>query len=591
MLKTEIYIPAHRRDLAFAVVIALFAALIGRFYYLQIYKYEQYSAVSDANRIRVVTNPAPRGNIVDRNGKILAANTSIYAVSVIRDELIDEEVQLAMIAGFIDREEGDLRRNLKKYDQGRFLPVLLARNVSISQLSLIEEHKNELPGILSTKLPVRFYPNVDLASAAHILGYLREASAKELKDTEAGDYSPGDYIGSQGLEKYYESRLRGSKGIEYRQVDALGREMGTLADRKPIPAEPGEEIRLTIDRRLQSRSEALLQGSRGAAVVMNASTGEILAIASKPDFKLTDFAAGMNPEKWRLYSSDVDKPLLNRAVLGLYPPGSSMKLVTIIAAMQRRLVDNQWSIQCTGSYEFGDRTFGCWREEGHGTVNLDRAIVESCNVYFYQLVQRIDINTLANFAKLFGFGSPTGIDLPAENIGLVADRTYMNEKYGRWGWAKGSLLHLSIGQGDILVTPLQMASFIATVATRGEKVRPKLVQDRENLETVQIPLRASTWNAIHRLTFDVVNKRNGTAYDTELARSDVRAYGKTGTAENPHGDPHAWYVGFANRKNETIALSIIIENGGTGGSAAAPIAAELTKLYFGLGSRVLKADP
>ena len=591
MLKTEIYIPARRRDLAFAVVIALFATLIGRFYYLQIHKYEQYSAVADANRIRMVANPAPRGNIVDRHGEILAANGSIYAISVIRDELIDEEVQLAMIAGYIKREEVDLRRNLKKYDHGRFLPALLARNVSISQLSLIEEHKNELPGIFSTKLPVRFYPNADRVGASHILGYLREISADELKTLRDGDYLPGDYLGSQGLEKFYEPQLRGTKGVEFRQVDALGREVGRLADREPIPAAPGDQLRLTLDARLQSKAESLLQGYRGAAVVMDASTGELLAIASKPDFKLTDFAAGMSPEQWRRYSSDGDRPLLNRAVLGLYPPGSSMKLVTAIAAMQRGAVDDRWSIQCTGSYEFGDRTFGCWREEGHGTVNLSRAIVESCNVYFYQLVQRIDINTLADFAKLFGFGSPTGIDLPSENNGLVADRAFMNDKYGRWGWAKGSLLHLSIGQGDFLVTPLQMASFIATVATKGEKLQPRLVQNREESGTVRIPLKASTWNAIHRLTFDVVNKRNGTAYDAELARSEVRAYGKTGTAENPHGEPHAWYVGFAKRNDETIALSIIIENGGTGGSTAAPIAAELTKLYFGLGDHTITADP
>ncbi|MEE2877004.1 MAG: penicillin-binding protein 2 [Candidatus Neomarinimicrobiota bacterium] len=591
MLKTQIYIPAGRRDLAFAVIFALFVTLMGRFYYLQIYKFEQYSAVADANRIRMVANPAPRGKIVDRNGEILAANSSIYAISAIRDELIDEEVQLLMIAGYLEREEYDLRRNLKKYDQGRFLPALLARNVSIGQLSLIEEHKNELPGIFSTKLPVRFYPNVDRVSASHILGYLREISADELKTLAGRDYLPGDYHGFQGLEKFYESRLRGTKGVEFRQVDALGREVGTLPERKPIPVEPGSELQLTIDAGLQSQAEVLLEGYRGAAVIMNASSGGILAIASKPDFKLSDFSAGMNPEKWRRYSSDRDRPLLNRAVLGLYPPGSSMKLVTAVAAMQRGAVDERWNIHCTGSYEFGDRVFGCWRETGHGTVNLSRAIVESCNVYFYQLVQRIDINTLAGFAKLFGFGLPTGIDLPAENIGLVPNRAFMNEKYGRWGWAKGSLLHLSIGQGDILVTPLQMASFIATVATKGERIRPTLVHDTENLETVKIPLKATTWNAIHRMTFDVVNKNNGTAFDAELARSSVKVYGKTGTAENPHGEPHAWYVGFAKSENETIALSVIIENGGTGGSTAAPIAAELTKLYFGIGSRTLTAYP
>ena len=397
----------------------------------------------------MVTQPAPRGNILDRKGEILAANQSIYAISVIKDELIDEDVQMDMMEKYLDRDKRDLQQNLKKYYQGRFLPALIARNVSIAKLSLIEEHKNELPGVFSTKLPVRFYPNVKNVRASHILGYLREINNSELNAMKKGDYALGDYIGFQGLEKLYENRLRGVKGVEFRQVDALGREVGILIDREPIAPSPGENLHLTIDAGLQSRTESLLEGKRGAAVIINAETGEILAMVSKPDFPLIDFSAGMDLDKWRSYSTDESRPLLNRAVLGLYPPGSSFKLITTIAALEQGLVDDKWSVQCTGSYKFGDRTFGCWRENGHGRVNLSRAIVESCNVYFYQLVQRMDIDTWAAYVKLFGFGSPTGIDLPDENDGVVAERAYMNKKYGRWGWAEGSLLHLAIGQGDI----------------------------------------------------------------------------------------------------------------------------------------------
>ena len=590
MLRTEIYIPARRRDVVFLVILLLFSLLLGRFYYLQIYRHEQYSLLADANRIRMVTQPAPRGNILDRKGEILAANQSIYAISVIKDELIDEDVQMDMMERYLDRDKRDLQQNLKKYYQGRFLPALIARNVSIAKLSLIEEHNNELPGVFSTKLPVRFYPNVKNVRASHILGYLREINNSELNAMKEGDYVLGDYLGFQGLEKLYENRLRGVKGAEFRQVDALGREVGIIIDREPIASIPGENLHLTIDAGLQSRTESLLEGKRAAAVIINAETGELLAMVSKPDFLLRDFSAGMDIDKWRSYSTDESRPLFNRAVLGLYPPGSSFKLITTIAALEQGLVDDKWSVQCTGSYEFGDRTFGCWREDGHGSVNLSRAIVESCNVYFYQLVQRMDIDTWAAYVKLFGFGSLTGIDVPDENDGVVADRAYMNKKYGRWGWAEGSLLHLAIGQGDILVTPLQMAQFIGIVAMKGDQYRPKLVKNETKDRMVRIPIKSATWRTIHKMTFDVVNKRGGTAFDKELAASDISVHGKTGTAENPHGDPHAWFVGFVEGKGETIAISLIIENGGTGGSTAAPIASKLIKSYFRVGDATLAAD-
>ncbi|MBF89141.1 MAG: penicillin-binding protein 2 [Candidatus Marinimicrobia bacterium] len=581
MLKTEIYIPVRRRDIAFGVVLSLFIILIVRFYYLQIYKYEQYSAVAEANRIRMISSPAPRGNIVDRNGKIIAANTSIYAVSVIRDELIDEDVQLNMIAKYLNRGEETLKNNLDKYFQGRFLPALIARNVSISEISLIEEHNNELPGVISTKLPIRFYPNKKIR-ASHILGYLREINSIDIINTRGRNYSLGDYHGYQGIEKYYEEYLKGVKGVEYRQVDALGREVGEIVSKQPILAKPGNKLILTIDSSLQELIESLLNEHKGAAVIMNANSGEILAIASKPDFDLTDFTAGMGSKKWKSYSMDPDRPLFNRSVLGLYPPGSSMKLVTAIAVLQRGRAEKNLVADCNGNYEFGDRTFGCWKEDGHGRVNLSRAIIESCNIYFYQVVQKLDIDTLAKFAKLFGFGKFTGIDLPEENSGLFADRNYMNKKYGRWGWAKGSLLHLSIGQGDVLVTPLQMASFISTIATKGNVVIPRLRMGIEKVNSMNVQLNSSTWDKIHDMMYDVVNDVKGTAYDSHLARSKIKVYGKTGTAENPHGDPHAWFVGFAKDNNEIISISIVIENGGTGGSTAAPIASKIIKNYFDL---------
>jgi len=581
LLKTKIYRSNFKRDVASAVIFTLFLILFLKFFQIQILRYEKYQTLSDANRIRAVSTQGLRGNIYSNNGKIIASNKSIYTVYLIKDELIDKELEIQKLSHYLKKNKDIILKNLDKYYQGRFLPTLIAKNVSIEGLSLIEEHRYELPGVFYSNLPIRYYPNSKEVNLSHILGYLREVNSYELKKLGNKIYSIGDYIGFQGIEKYYEKILKGKKGIKYHQVDALGREVGILEEKNSIPSISGADIFLNINYDLQSKAEKLLEGKKGAIVIIDSNTGKVLTVVSKPDFLLEDFSAGMNIDIWNKYSKDLTRPLFNRALQGVYPPGSSLKLLTVIIALENNLVNIEKKIFCSGNYKFGDREFGCWRETGHGNVNLSSAIVQSCNIYFYEIAQKISIDLWSTYAKKFGFGEFTKIDFPVESRGVVADRKYMNEKYGRWGWAGGSLLHLAIGQGDLLVTPLQMALFASIIASKGDHITPSIVNLNNNKKLIKkIKLKESTWNYLHDNMFNVINKNNGTAFDPSLLKLNIKSYGKTGTAENAHGEPHAWFVGFAQKNEQNISLSIIVENSGTGGSVAAPISSQLIKQFF-----------
>ena len=371
----------------------------------------------------------------------------------------------------------------------------------------------------------------------------------------------------------------GDKGHYYQQVDAFGREAGEVSDREPVPAIPGNDLYLTIDSKLQADVEKTLDGLKASSVVLNASTGEVLAMVSKPDFRLSDFAGFMETKEWQRFQNSKEDLLLNRAIIGRYPPGSAMKLITAIAGLEEKLTNLDWTVECTGNYYYGDRVFRCWREDGHGIVNISKAVKESCNIYFYQLIQRMNIDTWYQYATLFGFGSKTGIDLPEEKSGIAPSRKFMDRKYGKRGWTSGTLLNISIGQGDLLVTPLQMSRFAAILATKGKNVTP-WVASRPDAQANKISLRKSTWELIHEMMFNVVNETGGTAYNSRIESTSIKFYGKTGTAQNPLGEDHAWFIGFAKKGSQTISISLIVENGGTGGSIAAPLASKIMRSYF-----------
>ncbi|MDP6456241.1 MAG: penicillin-binding protein 2 [Candidatus Marinimicrobia bacterium] len=581
MLKSEIYVTTGKRNVVYGVAAALFALLITKFFILQIYRYDKFFELSEYNRVRPITTYAPRGKVLDKYGNILVANRSVYTISIIRDEIVDKDRELKIVASYLEMNSAEVIENLNKYYRGRFLPARIARDVPIERLSLVEEHKNQLPGVIYSEFPVRYYPKLERVRASHLLGYLREIARSEL---DGPDYLPGDFIGAQGIEKEFESVLRGKKGTYFQQVDAYGRQVGTVKERPPIPAVPGEDIHLTVDGNLQGNIEYIMEGKIGSAIVLDAVKGQVLAMVSKPDYQLEDFAGFMEPEVWRKYTGDGNKPLFNRAVQGIYPPGSAMKLITTITALEEGLVNPGWTVSCSGTYHYGDRFYGCWKEEGHGVVNLSRAIVESCNIYFYQLVQRIKLDSWHRYAMMFGFGQKTGVEVTEEYGGTVPNTVFMDGKYGKRGWTKGHLLNIAIGQGDILVTPLQMAHFAALLAARGEIPKLTLIQAESESKIREIRdrlfLKQSTWSRIRRLMFDVVNSPDGTAYSPGFVASDVNFFGKTGSAQNPLGDLHAWFIGFAEKGDQKIALVVLVEHGGKGGTAAAPLAARIVREYF-----------
>ena len=394
-----------------------------------------------------------------------------------------------------------------------------------------------------------------------------------------GKYEFSDLIGWSGLEQEYESTLRGKKGVTYYQVDAYGRETGKLDGQDGILAYPGDNISTTLDVSLQELLENELKGKRGVGIVSSPKTGGILAYVSSPDYTPDLFTGLVSNMDWESIIADTNRPLLNRVANGTYPPGSIFKMVVAIALLEEKLITPQLEISCSGSYDFYERTFHCWNEYGHGKINLEQAIVQSCDVYFYNVIQKINLNDLAEYAKRFGFGLVTNIDLPSEMKGRMPNRQFMNKIHGRWGWSLGALLNISIGQGEILVTPLQMVSYINVLATRG-KTRPLHLVKSRNIEIQKQNISQQTWDVIQLSMHKVVTDSKGTGWRSDPRISGLKISGKTSTAENPHGDPHAWYIAYGEKDDEMISVVVMVENSGNGSEVSAPIAKKVFHHYF-----------
>jgi penicillin-binding protein 2 len=323
-----------------------------------------------------------------------------------------------------------------------------------------------------------------------------------------------------------------------------------------------------------------MSGYKGIALVTDPVTGQILAFVSSPDFSPDIFTGNTTLREWRDIVNDPTKPLLNRITNGLYPPGSTFKMITAIALLEGLMIEQDEEFECAGIYQFGDRVFKCWKVSGHGKVNLDQAITQSCNIFFYQAVQRVSLNRFINLCQNFGFGSKTGIDLPNELAGLVPTRDYMNRRYTSRGWSRGHLLNLALGQGELLVTPIQLAVYINKIATKGNTFIPHFLLSKVPESTNSINLNEETWVNVEKYLFNAVNHKYGTGLAADPKINGIKVYGKTGTAQNPHGDDHAWFVGYAKDGNQMASTIILVENGGGGGKIAAPIARIAFKHLF-----------
>jgi len=568
------------RSLVLHIALALLLlVLILRYYNLMIAQHEKYVERAAANHIRAVPVAASRGVIFDRRGNLIVDNIPSYTVSVIPIELRHNPESLQQLAQIMDVEVGEIQRRIEKNRRGAFTPAKVFSRVPFQKISLLQEHRLELVGVTYSIEPIRNY--LMETDMSHVLGYTREINRDDLERLgEGSDYQPGDQVGWKGLEKGYESDLHGTRGFRYLEVNALGQEIGEVEGRRPISPVPGNDLVLTIDPILQKAAEEALGDSSGSILIMDHSNGEVLAYASRPGYDLEMLSGKISQAAWTAIISDPRKPLYDRTIQGLYPAGSTLKPIAALYSLNHFEDALERSYTCRGSYRLGNRSFGCWKTGGHGKVQLVRAIQQSCNVYFYNLIQDIGLDEWAALAMDFGLGVVTGIDVPEENKGTIPTVRYMNQKYGVKRWTKGNLLNIVVGQGDILVTPLQLAQYAGIIAQRGVRFQPHLVQfiqDKDDRILRELAMTGeevvtatdSSWRTLQHAMWLVVNGKEGTAKSARQKDWDI--YGKTGTAQNPHGEDHAWFVGFSLDPQRPWSWAVLVENGGGGGGIAAPM--------------------
>ncbi len=548
---------------------------------LQVVEHDRYRELAKENRVRLEVLRAPRGAIYDRNGELLADSAPSFTIvfrpfpaeSAHRIRETRSEEWISRVSAVVGLDTLLLRRRVAEANAtGK--SAVLRRTAPFEVLAAVEEVRGELPGLEVQVEPIRRYPNGTLA--AHLLGYAGEINDQELVERGVLGYRPGDLIGRTGVERAYEDILRGVDGAEFVVVNAMGRRVSTLTEGPPRPPVAGHDLRLTLDLKVQRALEEAMDGvERGAAVVLDPRDGGVLALVSRPAYDPNEFSYGLTRARWEEISSGGSNPLLDRALQGVYPPGSTFKIVTMTAALRSGVATRATRLApCSGHYVFGGRAFGCWNPRGHGSLDFVGALQHSCDVYFYQIGIRLGLDALSRTAKDLGLGDRTGIDLPQERRGLIPDAAWYERRWGKGGMRKGVMLNLAIGQGELLLTPLQLALMTAEIAESGRALRPHIVDHVSGARDFRVErptqsgvtASAETWAAIHEGLELVIDSGTGTA-----ARiPGVRVAGKTGTAQNPHGKDHALFVCYAPVEDPRIAIAMVVENSGHGGSVAAP---------------------
>ena len=575
-----------RLGVVWALCVVLFVLLWARLFGLQVIMYDYYREVSDENRIQLAVDMARRGLLRDREGRILAQNEPSYSVYLMRSKAQPRDSVIDRLAKILDRDTTELLQRIRDARTPAFEPVRLARHVPLEQVCLIEEQNELLPGSLLRYETTRRYP--DPAGGGHLLGYLTEASGKD----DGRGVDAGSFVGVRGAEHQFDHILRGHNGVLYLEVTAGGQVVGPSRDHPASPSIPGADVELTVDWELQRFAyEALSRRGSGSVVCIDPRSGEILALVNSPSFDPNLFSGTLTPEEWQVVSRDTLHPFLDRAIAGLYPPGSTTKLVTAAAGLEYGLIAPSTTFApCYGGMQFGNRYFRCWNAAGHGTVNLTEALEQSCDVYFYQLAQRIGVERWSEYARKCGFGGLTGIDLPDESSGLVPDSAWYNQRYGRRGWTSTLVLNLGIGQGEFLTTPLQLARFFAAIANDGFVVQPHVFRSLQVESARGIPyqpgkgldlhLRPETVATLKRAARQVVAGPRGTARVVNFP--DLAVAGKTGTAQNPHGDNHSWFACYAPADAPEFVVVALVENSGQGSEVAAPLCGEVLRFWFKL---------
>lgn len=588
----------RRARLLYVILALAFLTLISRLVFLQIIQGERYTFLSENNRIRIKRVPGTRGMIFDRQGQLLVDSRPSFDLIFVPEDSESPETTLRLLARYLQRDESEL---LKTFEENKsraaFDELVIGRDIDWSAVVAVETHQLDLPGVSLRARPRRSY--ADGPMAAHVLGYLGEINQRQLKILKEQGYVIGDEIGQYGLERRWEELLRGQSGGQQVEVDALGRRVRVLHEVSDVP---GYTVHLTLDRQLQETAYEALKGKQGTIVALDVRNGAILALASTPAFDPNAFARGIKSEEWSGLIKDQLRPLSNRAIQGQYPPGSTFKIIMSIAGLEEGVIQPESSIQDPGFYTFGNRSFRDWKKGGHGSVNLHKAIVESCDTYFYQLGPKLGVDRIAKWARAFGLGEKTGVVLDDEKAGTIPDTEWKRKRF-RQPWFPGETVSVAIGQGYVTVTPLQLANMMAAVANGGKLYRPYLVSKVESVDgaTVReygpelirtIELKPDTLKRVHEALADVVNGAGGTG---GAARSQiVQIAGKTGTAQVVEmkggyvkteqlayfNRDHAWFVSYAPVDDPQIAIAVLVEHGGHGGDAAAPMAKKVFEKYI-----------
>ena len=579
MLKTKNNASIRRYILINALIIIVFSILIIKFFQLQVARYDQYKYKANINSVRVESIHAPRGSILDRNSKIIVDNAPTYVLFALPNLIVNVDSTISNICQLINLDTTLLLKKYKKRYSGYFSPIQLVRDLTFEQISYLEEHKLDLRGVEYKQIHERHYASG--MNGSHFLGYVVEADRTNLQNiSNSNEYNYGDLIGWSGLEKSYEGYLRDQKGVEYKAVDVFGRFIGEVEGRTKILPKPGKDIITTIDSELQKFVEDLMNGKRGCVVIGEPETGEIFSFVNSPTYPSDLFTGVTASDEWDQILNNPDKPLLNRITRGLYPPGSTLKMITLAYILEHGIISPHKQFYCSGKYQFGNRTFKCWNEAGHGYVDLDKALIQSCNIYFFNVIQNIPLNDWAALCREFGFGEKTGIDLPIESYGNVPDEKYFNSRYGERGWTIGLKLNLSIGQGEMLVTPIQLLTYINLFFTNGNTKQAHFVESSEIKNIKVESISNNTWDRLNNLLYQVVNNKKGTGKAADPHIPGLKVSGKTGTAENPHGEPHAWFIGYASKVDIKRTFVVLLENAGHGGDEAAPIVRQILSYIY-----------
>jgi penicillin-binding protein 2 len=588
----------YRYFVAFSTI--AFSVILISLWYFQVIKGSDFRQMSTNNCIRIRENPAARGMILDRKGRLLALNRPSFEVYLVPEDLKENPEVLVRVGQMLNMNPEGIKEKLQTQKKRTpFRPVKIKSDIEWNELARLETSRVHLPGLFVDVRPRRTYHHGPLAS--HLIGYLGEVDENELRQPAGSPYRMGAMIGKYGVEYQWETYLRGVDGGRQIEVDALGREIKDLGS---VESFPGNNLTLTIDFDLQRVAEEAFQEKTGALIAMDPKSGRVLAMVSKPSFDPDTFARNISSEEWKSLTENPFSPLQNKGIQGQYPPGSVFKIITAIAGLETGVITPNTQLTCKGVYPYGNRDFRCYKEGGHGTINLHRAIVESCDIYFYQVGLKVGVDAIAHYAQEFGLGGLTGIALPHEKSGIVPSTSWKKRRLGA-PWYSGETLSLAVGQGYINATPLQLLMLISAVANGGKLYLPQVVEKVEDIygntlkdyppvEVARADISEKTLHFIQEALMGAVNDPHGTGWACAL--KDFKVAGKTGTAQVikmaqdfKKGDmdrmplkfkDHAWFVAYAPFEDPIIAVVVLVEHGGYGGAAAAPIAKRVIEKYL-----------